>query len=147
MGLSVLFVPFLFCSLSANQVTCESLPTAVPTAAPTETPTLLPTISSAPTVSAPPTEVPVLAPTPLPSEAPTSAPTTVPARSNCACFSGKMVENLQRFCPKVSRHIVEGCMPNVTRAVLETLSSNCTALKADWGPYFGSPIPGYPKYG
>ena len=49
-------------------------------------------------------------------------------------------------------HVVQGCMPNVTRAVLKEYSANCTALKADWGPFFAGAdddygsVPGYPFY-
>ena len=132
--------------LAHDQVTCSGLPTPAPTNAPTGSPTIKPTHSQAPTVTSQPSEAPVLAPTPAPSEAPSPSPTTVPARSNCACFSAKMVENLHRHCPSVAHRFVEGCMINVTRAVLEEVSGNCSALKADWGPFFGNPVQGYPNY-
>jgi len=125
-------------------------PSPVPLARPTPLPTPLP--SPAPSSTPAPSEVPVLAPTPEPSTTPTPAPTQIHARSNCACFSEKMIENIGRHCPRLLTHFNAGCMPNVTRAVLKQFSANCTALKADWGPFFqfadddGGSIPGYPTY-
>jgi hypothetical protein len=57
-----------------------------------------------------------------------------------------------RYCPRLLAHFSAGCMSNVTRSVLKEYSSNCTALKADWGPFFqfadddGGTVPGYPNY-
>ena len=131
---------------------CELLlyPSEAPTPLPSAPPSMRPTPQ--PTATPAPSEVPLLEPTPLPTPAPTSAPTGLPARSNCACFSEKMVESLVRYCPKLSAHFVEGCMPNVTRAVLKSFADNCTALRADWGPYFANAdddygsVVGYPFY-
>jgi hypothetical protein len=136
------------------QVSCKSRPTSAPTRleAPTSQPTfrgvspptLRPTLL--PTASLPPTQFPALNPSPHPTKPPTSAPTGLPARKNCACFSERMIESIARFCPRISHNFpYPGCMPNVTRSVLELYADNCTALKADWGPYFGQ-VGGYPTY-
>ena len=72
------------------------------------------------------THAPAAAPASYPTSTNTPAPTQVHARSNCACFSEKMVESIARYCPRLSHRFSEGCMVNVTRAVLKEFSVNCT---------------------
>ena len=98
-----------------------------------------------------PTPTPTTPPTEVPTPTPTFVPSSTLARSNCVCMSDNMIANIKLFCPVIASKFVEGCMFNVTRAHLAEYSKNCSALKADWGPYFrfadddyGS-IRGYPE--
>jgi len=76
-------------------VVCELImyPSQAPTALPSPPPTPAP--SPQPSVTPNPSSLPVLNPTPVPSFPPSPVPTAPHARSNCACFSGRMIENVR----------------------------------------------------